>query len=41
MMSLVRLTGWVKSEAMLHAAEADAWFMFGVDAVISEIDVGS
>lgn len=36
----VRLTGLVKSDAMRHAAEADAWYVFGVDDVINEIGVG-
>jgi osmotically-inducible protein OsmY len=30
-----------KIRGMRHAAEADAWFVFGVDDVINEIDVGS
>lgn len=38
---VVRLTGWTKTEAMRAAAEADAWFVFGVDDVINEIEVGS
>lgn len=36
----VRLTGWTKTEAMRAAAEADAWFVFGVDDVVNEIEVG-
>lgn len=36
----VRLTGLVKSEALRGAAEADAWYVFGVDDVINEIEIG-
>lgn len=36
---VVRLTGWTKTEAMRAAAEADAWFVFGVDDVLNEIEV--
>jgi len=37
---VVRLTGWTKTEVMRAAAEADAWFVFGVDDVVNEIEVG-
>lgn len=36
----VRLTGLVKTEALRDAAEADAWYVFGVDDVINEIEIG-
>lgn len=36
----VRLTGLVPSEAERDMAEFDAWYVFGVDAVINEIEVG-
>jgi osmotically-inducible protein OsmY len=36
---VVRLTGLVKSDAMRDAAEADAWYVFGVDDVVNEIAV--
>lgn len=35
----VRLTGLVGSDEQRHAAEADAWYVFGVDDVINEIGV--
>jgi len=38
---VVRLTGLVSSEAERDMAENDAWYVFGVDDVINEIDVGS
>lgn len=38
---VVRLTGLVKSDAMRSAAEADAWFVFGVDDVLNEIEVSA
>lgn len=34
----VRLTGWAPSEACRDAAEWDAWYVFGVDDVINEIE---
>ena len=37
----VRLTGWVPSAAARDAAEWDAWYVFGVDDVINEIETGS
>lgn len=37
---VVRLTGLVGSELMRSAAEADAWYVFGVDDVINDIQVG-
>jgi osmotically-inducible protein OsmY len=37
--SVVRLTGLVRSEAMRDLAEADAWYVFGVDDVINQIEV--
>jgi hypothetical protein len=37
----VRLTGWVRSAAARDAAEWDAWYVFGVDDVINEIETGS
>ena len=37
----VRLTGWVQSAAARDAAEWDAWYVFGVDDVINEIETGS
>ena len=36
---VVRLTGLVKSQGMREAAEADAWYVMGVDDVINEIEV--
>ncbi|WP_159589700.1 BON domain-containing protein [Chelativorans xinjiangense] len=36
---VVRLTGLVKSDVMRDAAEADAWYVFGVDDVINKIEV--
>ena len=36
----VRLTGWVPSAAARDAAEWDAWYVFGVDDVINEIETG-
>jgi osmotically-inducible protein OsmY len=38
--AVVRLTGRVSSETARDAAEWDAWYVFGVDDVINEIDVG-
>jgi osmotically-inducible protein OsmY len=35
----VRLTGLVPSEAARDAAEWDAWYVFGVDDVINEIEI--
>jgi osmotically-inducible protein OsmY len=35
----VRLTGAVHSEAARDAAECDAWYVFGVDDVVDELDV--
>ena len=35
----VRLTGWVSSAAARDAAEWDAWYVFGVDDVINEIEL--
>jgi osmotically-inducible protein OsmY len=37
----VRLTGLVRSDAIRHAAEADAWYVFGVDDVVNDIAVGT
>ena len=37
----VRLTGWVPSAAARDAAEWDAWYVFGVDDVINEIETGA
>ena len=37
----VRLTGWVQSSVACDAAEWDAWYGFGVDDVINEIETGS
>lgn len=37
---VVRLTGLVGSDAVRGAAEADAWYVFGVDDVLNEIEVG-
>jgi osmotically-inducible protein OsmY len=36
----VRLTGLVRSDDIRRVAEADAWYVFGVDDVINEIAVG-
>ena len=38
---VVRLTGWVATEALRDAAEWDAWYIFGVDDVINEIETGA
>ena len=38
---VVRLTGWVPSAAARDAAEWDAWYVFGVDDVVNEIETGS
>ena len=38
---VVRLTGWVQSAAARDAAEWDAWYVFGVDDVVNEIETGS
>ena len=35
----VRLTGAVRSQAARDAAEWDAWYVFGVDDVINELEV--
>jgi osmotically-inducible protein OsmY len=35
----VRLTGAVRSDALRRMAERDAWYVFGVDDVINEIEV--
>lgn len=35
----VRLTGLVASESQREMAENDAWYVFGVDRVINEIEV--
>jgi len=37
----IRLTGWVQSSVACDAAEWDAWYGFGVDDVINEIETGS
>jgi len=37
--AVVRLTGLVKSKGMRETAEADAWYVFGVDDVINDIEV--
>ncbi len=37
----VRLTGLVSSDSTRNMAENDAWYVFGVDDVINEIEVGS
>jgi osmotically-inducible protein OsmY len=37
----VRLTRGVRSEAERDAAEWDAWYVFGVDDVINEIEVNA
>ena len=36
----VRLTGWVPTAPARDAAEWDAWYVFGVDDVINEIETG-
>ncbi|MGI9382083.1 MAG: BON domain-containing protein [Methyloligellaceae bacterium] len=36
---VVRLTGLVRSEAEQDMAERDAWYVFGVDKVVNEIQV--
>lgn len=38
---VVRLTGFLPAQAQREMAENDAWCVFGVDAVINEILVGS
>jgi osmotically-inducible protein OsmY len=38
--TVVRLTGRVPSAAERDAAEWDAWYVFGVDNVINEIEIG-
>ena len=35
---VVRLTGWLPSAAQARMAENDAWYVFGVDDVINEIE---
>jgi len=37
--AVVRLTGLVKSPGMRESAEADAWYVLGVDDVVNEIEV--
>ena len=37
---VVRLTGFLPSDAQRVIAESDAWCVFGVDKVINEIEVG-
>jgi hypothetical protein len=37
--AVVRLTGLVRSPGMREMAENDAWYVFGVDDVINEIEV--
>lgn len=37
--TIVRLTGLVASEAERNMAENDAWYIFGVDKVVNEINV--
>ncbi len=39
--STVHLTGIVRSTEIKRAAEADAWYVLGVDDVINEIEVGA
>jgi hypothetical protein len=39
--AVVRLTGLVRSEGMREFAEADAWYVFGVDDVINHIEVSA
>jgi BON domain len=39
--TVVRLTGRVPSAAERDAAEWDAWYVFGVDNVINEIEIGT
>jgi len=36
----VRLTGFLPSETQRKMAENDAWYVFGVDIVINEIEIG-
>lgn len=36
---IVHLTGLVKSDAVRTAAESDAWYVFGVDNVINDVEV--
>ena len=38
---VVRLTGLVASDAERSMAERDAWYVFGIDDVINEIEVGA
>ncbi len=38
---VVRLTGWVSSHDERNMAENDAWYVFGVDDVINDIEVMS
>ena len=38
--TVVRLTGRVPSAAERDAAESDAWYVFGVDNVVNEIEIG-
>lgn len=35
---VVRLTGWLPSTAQARMAENDAWYVFGVDNVLNEIE---
>jgi len=37
--SIVRLQGLVPTESEKEMAEADAWYVFGVDKVVNELDV--
>jgi osmotically-inducible protein OsmY len=37
--TVVRLTGTLASKEQRHMAESDAWYVFGVDDVINEIEV--
>jgi osmotically-inducible protein OsmY len=39
--AVVRLTGAVHSPEARDAAEGDAWYVFGVDDVINEIEIGA
>jgi len=38
-LAIVRLTGLVQTDAQRDAAENDAWYVFGVDQVINDIEV--
>ena len=37
---IVRLTGSLPNESQRHMAEMDAWYVFGIDDVVNEIEVG-